>query len=241
MLVPVAAMDADAEVTKRRPSARVSASTVPKAFELMSALLVPRYYELLPEYSDISILHEAGPKLHGMRWLDASIVALFVFSVVTSLLAVIQATVYSGVGPLAPVGTQPSLWDQLFLGIRQGSTYVAPAGWVGLVSMWIWRGHTKSRWERLGYDKDAFQLMTKMKGAATRLRLLESLDSPMDRYQLANRLGLDWKSIDRQTEVLGRYGLIREQEAYGRVKMYSITENGRTMLKLVRELDEKSS
>jgi predicted transcriptional regulator len=106
--------------------------------------------------------------------------------------------------------------------------------------MWIWRGHTKTRWERLGYDKDAFQLMTRMKGAATRLRLLESLDTPMDRYQLANKLGLDWKSIDRQTEVLGRYGLIREQEAYGRVKMYSITENGRTMLSLVRELDEKS-
>ena len=95
----------------------------------------------------------------------------------------------------------------------------------------------------MGYDKDAFQLMTRMKGAATRLKLLESLDAPtpMDRYQLANRLGLDWKSIDRQTEVLGRYGLIREQVAYGRVKMYSITENGRTMLKLVRELDEKSS
>ena len=82
--------------------------------------------------------------------------------------------------------------------------------------------------------------MTRMKGAATRLKLLESLDTPMDRYQLANKLGLDWKSIDRQTEVLGRYGLIREQEAYGRVKMYSITENGRMMLSLVKELDEKS-
>lgn len=241
MFVPVVAMDIDAEVTKRKPNARVSASARPIAFELMSPSLAARYNEVLPEHSDISIIHETGPKPHGMRWLDASIVALFIFSVVTSLLAVLQVTVYSGVGPLAPVGTNPSLWDQLFLQIRQGSTYVAPLGWVGLVSMWIWRGHTKSRWERLGYDKDAFQLMTKMRGAATRLRLLESLDTPMDRYQLASRLGLDWKSIDRQTEVLGRFGLIREQEAYGRVKMYSITENGRTMLKLVRELDEKSS
>lgn len=241
MLVPVAATDADAEVTRRKPSARTSADARTTAFELMSASLGSRYNELLPEHSDISIIHEAGPKLHGVRWLDASIVALFVFSVVTSVLAVLQVTLYSGTGPFAPGGTQPSLWDQLFLQIRLGSTYVAPVGWMGLVSVWIWRGHTKSRWERLGYDKDAFQLMTRMKGAATRLRLLESLDSPMDRYQLANRLGLDWKSIDRQTEVLGRYGLIREQEAYGRVKMYSITENGRTMLKLVRELDEKFS
>lgn len=177
-----------------------------------------------------------------MRWLDASIVGSFVFSVVTSAMAIFQATIYSGVGPfaLSPAGPPPSFWDGLFLQIRQGSAYAAPLGWAGLVSMWIWRGHTKSRWERLGYDKDSFQLMTKMKGAATRLKLLESLDTPMDRYQLANKLGLDWKSIDRQTEVLGRYGLIREQEAYGRVKMYSITENGRTMLKLVKELDEKS-
>ena len=175
-----------------------------------------------------------------MRWLDASIVALFVFSLVTSILAILQFTIYSGAGPFVPVGTHPSFWDSAYLQLRQGSTYAAPLGWAGLVSMWIWRGHTRSKWERLGYDKDAFQLMTRMKGAATRLKLLESLDTPMDRYQLANRLGLDWKSIDRQTEVLGRYGLIREQEAYGRVKMYSITENGRTMLSLVKELDEKS-
>ena len=177
-----------------------------------------------------------------MRWIDTSIVVLFLFSVVTSVLALLQATIYSvgPSGPLAPIGPPPSFWDTLFLHLRQGSTYAAPVGWVGLVSMWIWRGHTKTRWERLGYDKDAFQLMTRMKGAATRLKLLESLDTPMDRYQLANKLGLDWKSIDRQTEVLGRYGLIREQEAYGRVKMYSITENGRMMLSLVKELDEKS-
>jgi len=174
-----------------------------------------------------------------VRRLDASIVGLFVFSVATSVFAILGATFYSGIGAFAPGGPPLSFWDELFLQIRQGSAFAAPVGWLGLVSMWIWRGSTKTRWERLGYDKDAFQLMTKMKGAATRLKLLESLDTPMDRYQLANRLGLDWKSVDRQTEVLGRYGLIREQIAYGRVKMYSLSENGRTMLKLVKELDEK--
>ena len=61
--------------------------------------------------------------------------------------------------------------------------------------------------------------MTRMKGAATRLKLLESLDTPMDRLQLANRLGLDWKAIDRQMEVLCRYGLDREEQAYGKLRM----------------------
>lgn len=78
--------------------------------------------------------------------------------------------------------------------------------------------------------------MTRMKGAATRLKLLESLDTPMDRLQLANRLGLDWKAIDRQMEVLCRYGLVREEQAYGKVRMYSLSESGKTMLRLVKEL-----
>ena len=78
--------------------------------------------------------------------------------------------------------------------------------------------------------------MTQMKGAATRLKLLESLDTPTDRFQLANKLGLDWKTIDRQTEILCRYGLVREEQAYGRVRIYSLSENGKIMLKLIKEL-----
>ncbi len=75
-----------------------------------------------------------------------------------------------------------------------------------------------------------------MKGATTRLKILESLDTPMDRLQLANKLGLDWKAIDRQTEILCRYGLVREQQAYGKLKIYSLSEGGKTMLKLIKEL-----
>ncbi|MDV3278542.1 MAG: hypothetical protein LYZ69_08810 [Nitrososphaerales archaeon] len=69
--------------------------------------------------------------------------------------------------------------------------------------------------------------------------MLEALDTPMDRLQLANKLGLDWKAIDRQTEILCKYGLIREQQAYGKVKIYSLSENGKTMLKLIKELSEE--
>ncbi len=97
----------------------------------------------------------------------------------------------------------------------------------------------KSRWERFGYERDVFRLMTQMKGAATRLSLLKALDTPKDRFQLANKLGLDWKAIDRQTEVLLKYGLVREQEAYGRVKMYSLSENGKTMLRLIEEVGKQ--
>jgi len=72
--------------------------------------------------------------------------------------------------------------------------------------------------------------MMRMKGAIPRLRLLESLDMPMDRLQLVNRLGLDWKAIDRQMKVLCRYGLFREEQEYGKVRMYSLSESGKTIL-----------
>jgi len=77
-----------------------------------------------------------------------------------------------------------------------------------------------------------------MRGAATRLALLEALDAPTDRLQLAKKLGLDWKAIDNQVGILLRYGLICEKEAYGKVRIYSVSENGKKMLRLIRELDK---
>lgn len=171
-----------------------------------------------------------------MRWFTVLFTALTAFALITTVFAIGQLTQLQPLLPPPPKGIPPSPSGQLYTLVGRISVFAAPISWAGVISLWIWRGHIKSRWRQAGYDKDAFKLMTQMKGATTRLKILESLDTPMDRLQLANKLGLDWKAIDRQTEILCRYGLVREQQAYGKLKIYSLSEGGKTMLKLIKEL-----
>lgn len=88
---------------------------------------------------------------------------------------------------------------------------------------WIWRGKVRSRWESSGFDSGIFELFMKMKGAKTRSSLLGALSFPKDRMQLAQELGLDWKAIDYHMIRLYKYGLVREDRAFGKVKLYRLT------------------
>jgi DNA-binding MarR family transcriptional regulator len=105
--------------------------------------------------------------------------------------------------------------------------------------MWIWRGRMRSKWTDLGFDSDVFTLFVRMKGAKTRIRLLDALSVPKDRLQLAEELGLDWKSVDRHVAVMKKYGFLDDKLAYGRVKMYQLTPVGLSLLKLLQELSKE--
>jgi hypothetical protein len=100
---------------------------------------------------------------------------------------------------------------------------------------WVWRGKVKSRWESLGFDSGVFELFIRMKGAKTRFSLLEALSVPKDRMQLAQELGMDWKSIDYQVIRLNRCGLVQEEKVFGQVKLYQITILGTILLRLLKE------
>ena len=103
----------------------------------------------------------------------------------------------------------------------------------------VWRGKVRSRWESLGFDSGIFELFMRMKGAKTRLSLLDALVTPKDRMQLAQELGLDWKAIDYHIVRLNRYGLVHEDRAFGRVKLYQLTAWGETLLQLLKEFSRE--
>jgi DNA-binding transcriptional ArsR family regulator len=115
---------------------------------------------------------------------------------------------------------------------------VAP-GWIQSdeEDAWVWRGKVKSRWESVGFDSGIFELFMRMKGARTRLSLLDALSVPKDRMQLAQELGLDWKAIDYQIVRLNRCGLVRQDRAFGRVKLYRLTTLGESLLRLLEEFN----
>ncbi len=99
----------------------------------------------------------------------------------------------------------------------------------------------KSRWEASGFESDIFQLFVRMKGGATRIKLLNSLSNPKDRFQLAQELGLDWKAVDYQVELLRKHGFVKQWKAYGKVRMYEVTPMGKKLLELLKDLESKPS
>ena len=101
----------------------------------------------------------------------------------------------------------------------------------------IWRGRVKTRWESLGFNHDVFEMFMRMRGAGTRLDLMEVLSRPMDRLQLARELSIDWKAVDHHVVLLNRYGLVREDHIVGRVRMYRRTTLGESLLRLLKESD----
>lgn len=117
------------------------------------------------------------------------------------------------------------------------SPILSAASWAAVGGVWIWRGRVKSRWESLGFDSGTFDLFMKMKGARTRLSLLDALSIPKDRLQLARELGLDWKAVDYHIALLNRYGLVHEDRAFGKVRIFRLTSLGETLLRLLKEFD----
>jgi len=115
---------------------------------------------------------------------------------------------------------------------------LAPVCWILLGGAWVWRGRVRSRYTEMGFGSDVFELFMKMKGGATRIKVLNTLSTPKDRLQLAQELGVDWKTVDRHVQILNRYGFVREQAAYGTVRLYEVTPIGRMLLNLFDDLEK---
>ncbi len=115
---------------------------------------------------------------------------------------------------------------------------VSVGGWFLVVGALYWRGHVKSAWRRMGFEHDIFKLFSQMKGSKTRVAMLNSLAFPKDRLQLARELGCDWNVADRHIRILLEHGLISEEKAYGKVKFYQLTANGKDLLELMKRFQE---
>ncbi|MDG7006252.1 MAG: hypothetical protein JRM86_04900 [Nitrososphaerota archaeon] len=115
---------------------------------------------------------------------------------------------------------------------------LAPVTWILLGGAWVWRGRVRARYSELGFGSDVFELFMKMKGGATRIRVLDVLSTPKDRLQLAQELGVDWKTVDRHVQILNKYGFVREQAAFGTVRLYEATPMGRMLLNLFDDLQK---
>lgn len=125
--------------------------------------------------------------------------------------------------------------QQVALTIYGSSPYILPITWGAVAGTLIWRGKVRSDWSRQGYDYDTFRLVAKMRGSSTRVKLLNLIDSPKNKLQLAKELQVDWKTIDNHIATLAKNKLVEEKVIVGAARYYVITENGRKILSLLTE------
>jgi DNA-binding HxlR family transcriptional regulator len=90
---------------------------------------------------------------------------------------------------------------------------------------------------KAGFDKGTYDLMVKMRGAGSRFSILSTLtEAPRHRSELSEITGIDWKEVDRQIGLLQRYGFVSVEAQAGPVKMYKLTEQGRSLANLLIEI-----
>lgn len=132
---------------------------------------------------------------------------------------------------LTPSLSVPTL-DSLPSVLYSWSPYFAAGSWI-FFALAMWRGQVRRIWQTRGYDYEAFRVFTKMKGSKTRLKILQNLQIPKNRSQIATELDMHWESIDNHIEILIKYGLIEEAITYGTAKYLVITEKGKQLVTLL--------
>ena len=126
--------------------------------------------------------------------------------------------------------------------VYEYAPFTLPITWGAVAGTVIWRGRVRAQWSKQGYDYDMFKLVAKMRGSPTRQKLLEAVKSEQkNKLQLANELGVDWKTVDNHVEMLLEARLVEERNVIGTARYYSITENGVRVLTLLAESELKGS
>ncbi len=121
--------------------------------------------------------------------------------------------------------------------LYNNSPYLAPAAWGTTLAMLAWKGNIRTLWLKRGYDYDAFKLLSKMRGGATKVAILERLSTPKTRLELGKELEFDWKTIDGHVKTLMHYNFVTEFVHVGTYKYLIITEKGKQVLELIHNSD----
>lgn len=171
------------------------------------------------------------------------LVLFAIFASLNTILAIYSQSQFGG-----PECTNPPCANRSPLAIY--STISVPIS----VATWLIFGATFALWRRsssniirfsmmkAGFDRSVYDLMVKMRGSSSRLSILQSLiQAPHHRNELSEITGIDWKEVDRQIGLLERYGFVSVEAQAGPVKVYKLTEQGRSLVKLMDELGKNQT
>lgn len=167
--------------------------------------------------------------------------SLLVFASFWTLLAIVGTLT----SPTTPLGQALGL-NTTVNPIFGYSVPLSAVGWIA-VGLVVFQGRVsgnrrsrvKSAFAKMGFGSDVYDLMIGMRGAGSRVSLLQNMESPKHRLELSELTGIDWKEVDRQLSVLEKYGLVKVYAQSGTIQLYQVTEQGKLLLNLVGELGNK--
>jgi predicted transcriptional regulator len=174
------------------------------------------------------------------------------FALVTSSLDAVNVIVPGTIASINVVANSPHLNSspgfsagvavaKVALTLDERSPTLAPSSWLLLGALVVWRGKVRATWSKIGLEEDLFILFVKTKGADTRKDVLRCVSSGQkDRYQISRDMHLAWRAVDRHVHVMAAHGVLKEQTAYGKVRMYAITPLGEALLKTLHDTPSAS-
>jgi DNA-binding transcriptional ArsR family regulator len=168
---------------------------------------------------------------------NAFLVLILGISILFSILAILKLIEPSISGRVGYAGSGGIFLNSPIKPLYDISPYLLPITWGGVIGTLVWKGKLRTVWKTQGYDYDTFKMIAKMRGSPTRIKLLNSLNVPKNKLQLAKELDLDWKAIDNHMKVLQKNNFVEEMVMIGTSKYYLISKKGKNILKLLSSSD----
>lgn len=187
-----------------------------------------------------------------MQKYSAVLLLLLGFAVVTTTLAGANVAAPGAIAEVNMVANSPHantgpvyagiVYTAKALWFLDGKSFtLAPASWLTLGALVVWRGRVRATWSKIGLEEPLFILFVRARGGKTRTDLLKCVSTASrNRYQISRDLNLAWRAVDRHVKIMTARGLLKEDAAYGRVRMYMITPLGKILLRTLNDLEGAS-
>ena len=139
-----------------------------------------------------------------------------------------------------------ALKDPIIRYLTAVSIYLAILGWMLTVYEIIstkklrFNGIIRKIINNEGFDRDIYRIFSG-RGGQRRLAIMQSLETPKLRNEIARITNIDWKEVDRNVRILQAENLVKMDFSHGSLKVYCLTETGKDLAKIIVSYESGTS
>lgn len=101
-------------------------------------------------------------------------------------------------------------------------------------------GTLRKKISQEGFDRSVYRMFTG-RGGPRRLAIMNALDTPKLRNEIAKITNTDWKEVDRNVRILESANLVKIQYSHGSMSVYYLTEVGRDLINFINSQMNRST
>lgn len=91
-----------------------------------------------------------------------------------------------------------------------------------------------------GFDSDIYRIFSS-RGGSKRLAIMQALETPKLRNEIAIITNIDWKEVDRNIRILEAANLVKMQFSHGSLSVYRLTETGKDLVNTIMSYQSRTS